>query len=241
MEENYSHLAWDTDCFGFGVALIVRTAPNEAELSETLRILRKNGYRMAYWYVPVELHETSRIAQACGGFLADEKITYTKKIVGLSNHSGTSAYTAVSYSRTVADSTLIRLALKSGEYSRFRLDPKFPRELYEKLYKYWIKRSVSKELAWEVLVVKEHDDLLGLITLGNKGDRANIELMAVAEHAKSKGIGRILVTDADRHFAKGGYSLAQVVTQRKNLGACRLYESCSYQIDKIENIFHFWL
>ncbi len=64
MEENYNHLEWDTDCFGFGVARIIKAKLDETELSEILRILRDKGYRMVYWYVPAELNEISRIADA---------------------------------------------------------------------------------------------------------------------------------------------------------------------------------
>ena len=91
------------------------------------------------------------------------------------------------------------------------------------------------------MVVKEHEDLLGLITLGAKGDRADIGLLAVAGHTRNKGIGRALVANADHQFAERGYALAQVVTQRSNLGACKLYEACGYQIENVENVFHFWL
>jgi dTDP-4-amino-4,6-dideoxy-D-galactose acyltransferase len=240
MEENYSHLAWDTDCFGFNVARIMQNSPNADELFGTLRTLRDNNYKLAYWYVPAEQYETSRIAHNYGGFLADAKVTYIKKVTGTMNPPGTPAYTAAPYLDKVADSALIKLALQSSEHSRFRLDPAFPKKLCDKLYACWITNSVSKDIAWEVLVVKDHDDYLGLITLGDKGDRANIGLIAIAEHARGKAIGRILMADAERHFAKRSFSLAQVVTQKQNLGACRLYESCGYQIDKIENIFHFW-
>jgi dTDP-4-amino-4,6-dideoxy-D-galactose acyltransferase len=241
MDQNFTHLEWDTDFFGFSVARIMRTAPDEAELSKTLKMLHDNNYRLVYWYIPAGQHESSRIAQAHSGFLADEKVTYVKELAGISNSPGTSAYTSTSYPGAVADTTLINLALQSSQYSRFRLDPSFPQELCDKLYTCWITRSVNKEIAWEVLVVKEHNDLLGLITLGTKGDRGDIGLAAVAEHARGKGVGRILVRDADRYFAERGFALVQVVTQRHNVGACRLYESCGYQIDKIENIFHFWL
>lgn len=241
MEQGFIHLEWDTKFFGFGVARIMQTELDEAELSKTLEMLRDDNYRLVYWQIPIGKHESPRIAQVHDGFLADKKVTYVKELVGISDSRGASAYTPFPYPDTTPDAAIIKLALQSAEYSRFRLDPKFPRELCDKLFTCWITRSVSKEIAWEVLVVKEQNDLLGLITLGAKGDRADIGLVAVAEHARGRGVGRSLVTDADRHFAERGYTHAQVVTQQNNLGACRLYESCGYQIEKIEKIFHFWL
>jgi len=238
---SFTHLEWDTAFFGFNVARITQTDSDGADLTNILRFLRDKNYRLAYWCIPAETAESSLIAQKHGAFLADEKVTYAKVLAGISDSLESSTYTATPYPGTMADLALINLAIQSSEFSRFRLDPLVPRELCDKLYTSWIERSVSKEIAWETLVVKEQNDLLGLITLGTKDGRGDIGLVAVAEHERGKGIGKALVTAADKHFSERGYTLAQVVTQRCNLGACRLYESCGYQIENIENVFHFWL
>ena len=39
------------------------------------------------------------------------------------------------------------LAIAAGEYSRFAVDRRFPREKSESLYRIWIQRSVSGEIA----------------------------------------------------------------------------------------------
>lgn len=241
MKQNYIHLEWDTTFFGFGVARIVQTEMDDEELSKTLKTLRDNNYRMVYWQISAGQYESAKIAQIHGGFLADEKVTYVKSLVGMPDIRQATAYTSFRYTAKEPEAAMIKLALQSGEYSRFRNDPKFPRELYDKLFVCWITRSVSKEIAWEVLVVKEGSDLLGVITLGVKGGRADIGLLAVANYARGKGIGRALMTDAGKCFAERGCALAHVVTQRSNLVACRLYESCGYQIENVENVFHFWL
>lgn len=54
MGQDFIHLDWDTNLFGFGVAKITLTNPDKAQLSQTLKILRKNNYRLAYWHIPVE-------------------------------------------------------------------------------------------------------------------------------------------------------------------------------------------
>ena len=146
MEENYNHNAWDTDCFGFGVARIIKTTMDETELSETLRILREKNYRMVDWLIPAELQQISSMAKSYGGCLADEKITYVKRRTGLLRQQDTSVYTSEPYTYTEVDPTLIKLALEISEYSRFRFDPRFPKELCDKLYTCWIMNSVSGEM-----------------------------------------------------------------------------------------------
>ena len=45
------------------------------------------------------------------------------------------------------------LAIQSVEYSRFSVGPNIPRGKFVALYKVWINRSISKDIAAEVLVV----------------------------------------------------------------------------------------
>ena len=181
------------------------------------------------------------IAHKHGGILVDEKVTYVKQISKAIHATQSHSYVIAPYLLTEPDPTLISLALESGVYSRFKLDPSFPTELWEKLYIRWITRAVRKEIAWEVLVVKDAGDILGVVTLGEKEKRGVVGLLGVAPKFRGKGIGTILISAGERCFAEHGYADVQIVTQRANTAACRLYESCEYQIETIDNIFHFWL
>jgi dTDP-4-amino-4,6-dideoxy-D-galactose acyltransferase len=241
MENKYVRLQWDSDFFGFEVARITRFDIDAPCLSLILRELKTNNYRMVYWYVPSGHQMATRVAQMHGGLLADEKVTYVKELTCTTLASRSSSYSTIPYLYEEPEPALINLALESGEYSRFRLDPLFPAELFEKLYSCWITRAVRKENAWEVLVVKDKVNILGLISLGSKDERGDIGLLAVSSQARRKGIGGTLVADAERCFVERGYAVAQVVTQRANTAACKLYETCGYRVEKIDNIFHFWL
>jgi len=89
--------------------------------------------------------------------------------------------------------------------------------------------------------VKDAEDVLGVVTLGAKEKRGVVGLLGVAPKFRGMGIGTILMSAAEKCFAEHGYTDVQIVTQRINTAACRLYESCEYQIESIDNIFHFWL
>ena len=90
-------------------------------------------------------------------------------------------------------------------------------------------------------MARNANELLGLISLGTKEKRGDIGLMAVASNVRGRGIGQLLMQDAERCFVERGYAIAQVVTQRANNEGCRLYESCGYRVERIDNVFHFWL
>jgi len=234
-------LDWDTEFFGFGVARIVVSEMNEAELSDTLRKLREEGYRLVYWQLPAANSESNQIALAQGGFLADEKLTYIKKLPKEPVSLASFTQSPYAYPDATPVPSIIELALLSSENSRFRMDPRFPDELCDRLYTIWISRSISKELAWETLVVKEAGEYLGLITLCTGEGRGIIGLLAVAKKTRGSGIGKALVLAAENHFIDNNDTVVQVVTQRLSQGACHLYESCGYKIETIDSIFHFWI
>ena len=241
MDKAYVHLQWDSDFFGFNVARITRLDIGDECLTSILQELRTNNYRLVYWYVPSEYSAIASMAEKHGGVLVDNKVTYAKQITNTIPTSLSHSFGVTPYLLEEPGPALINLALESGMYSRFRLDPSFPTELFEKLYACWITRAVRKEIAWEVLVVKDAGEILGVVTLGGKEKRGAIGLMAVASKLRGMGIGTILVEASERCFADHGYTAVQIVTQRANAAACSLYESCEYRIENIDNIFHFWL
>lgn len=241
MREIHTHLDWDSDCFGFKVARIIPADLTESELRATLDHLGRNNYRLVYWQLAADEDAGLRLAQACGGFLADEKRTYLKQLAAAPEGPRPAAYTVLPYDRNSPEAGLVALALEAAEYSRFRLDPLFPAELCDKLFTCWITNSVSREIADRVLVVREGAELLGMITLGHEAGRGDIGLLAVAQQARGRGLGKLLVKAAEGYFAEQGYRHAQVVTQGANAGACRLYESCQFEIENSSHFFHFWL
>jgi len=92
-----------------------------------------------------------------------------------------------------------------------------------------------------VLVCYQQQKLAAMITLGTKNDRGDIGLLAVAPDFRGKGIAADLVYTAQHYFKNKNINKLQVVTQKDNIAACRLYEKCGFAIEKTETFFHFWL
>jgi len=241
MEKYWIKLEWDSEFFGFNVARIIRLDLDAGQLAAVLRELKRRRYRLVYWNIPAGNQPLVDIALRLGGFIADEKTTYVKDLANIPAGHSDGPFSVIPYTKASLEPALLSLALSSGEFSRFKLDPLFPTELFEKLYTCWVIRSVRKEIARQVLVAKEGSATIGMISLGEKEGRGDIGLVAVCPEARGKRIGQQLVAAADHSFFVSGYTLAQVVTQRVNKSACGLYEGCGYRVEKIENVLHFWL
>lgn len=136
---------------------------------------------------------------------------------------------------------LLALAKQSGEYSRFKLDPRMPNSYFDKLYETWLSKSISKAIADEVLVAwDDAGNLHGFVTLALKDQFCEIGLLAVDLAARGKGIGKQLM-EASRQFAgANGLTQLRVATQQRNAGAVGFYQACGFEVFKETYIAHFW-
>lgn len=242
-DKNFELLSWDSDFFGFKVGRILPENLTVEELERTLGMLKNEGIKLVYWSSdPLDL-QTQEAAQFCCGFLADKKVTYVIEADNINPQLNCceSSLTVDEYTDELPTAELEDLAVQAGVYSRFKVDSRIPDNRFVELYKLWILNSVNKKIADSVLVARSEDRIVGMITVGKKGNRADVGLIAVDASMRGKKLGVALVQAAQEWALKNGFGSAQVVTQGENLAACKLYEKCGYHVDKIENIYHFWM
>jgi len=241
---SYQVLDWDTKYFGFKVVKIIKNIKNIDELITVLDSAKKEKVTLVYWanteYPGDDINLT---IDKLGGLLVDEKITYKIDLTTTISETRNELKDVIiePYNPSIPMWLMHALAIQSGEYSRFAVDPHIPREKYEGLYKIWIESSVNKQIANEVLVILEKGAVAGMITLGEKSGRGDIGLLAVDKKYRGKKYGIALVYAAHQWFVDHEYNSGQVVTQRKNQAACKLYEKCGYTVDTVEYYYHFWL
>ena len=238
-------LPWDTSFFGFPTARINLARIDADSLSAVLTALRQAGARLAYWSSDPADVAGNAVAQSAGGFLADEKITYaarapfTKPAPPATGGLGT---IPVTLAGTEADRKALEvLAIEAGKYSRFRVDPDFPRPLFESLYREWMRKSLDGTMADAVLIAGTNAAPQGMLSLSAGDGGGKIGLVAVAPARQGTGLGTTLMRAAEAWFAERGCAGATVVTQAMNAGACRLYEKCGYSVARRELIRHFWI
>jgi dTDP-4-amino-4,6-dideoxy-D-galactose acyltransferase len=115
--------------------------------------------------------------------------------------------------------------------------------LFVDMYRIWIKRSVRREIADVVLVARDDSlagDLAGFVTIGREKSIGKIGLIAVADQARGRGVGRRLMAAAHSWMRSHGADQALVVTQLANEPACGLYRRCEYRLSALEHFYHLW-
>jgi dTDP-4-amino-4,6-dideoxy-D-galactose acyltransferase len=128
------------------------------------------------------------------------------------------------------------LARVSHRDSRFYADGRFDKTRCDDLYATWIRRSVE---GWaDAVWVAVHDgEPAGYLTCHRQGA---IGLVAMAQHARGRGLGRQLMNASKNYFRANGVGRVQVVTQGRNTGARALYESCGFRLEGVRYWYHLW-
>lgn len=236
MENYFSRLDWDSTFFEFNVCRIHQLPVTKQEVNAFLKAMEEEDIALAYFGSIEEVRFPEKISDAFDIIPIDKKTTYSKHL----NQPANVSPHIKSYPAEAPDEQLLKLAVESGIYSRFHLDPNIPNEKFESLYKLWITNSVNKKIAQEVLVYYVKDEIAGFVTLGEKKNRADIGIIAVDSAFRGRGIATALMHAAENWFIENGFEDIQVVTQGENLAACRLYERCGYAVGRVERFYHLW-
>ncbi|QXP69635.1 GNAT family N-acetyltransferase [Polaribacter sp. R2A056_3_33] len=135
---------------------------------------------------------------------------------------------------------LLNLTYQSGQYSRFKIDPKIPNDKFLDFYKLWISNSVNRSFSNEVFTYKIDGIDVGLITLKKDKETCKIGLLSVDEVQRGKKIGSKLMLAAEKWALDNECKEILVETQEQNKIAVAFYKRMKYNIVQKEYIYHLW-
>ncbi|MEB2784752.1 GNAT family N-acetyltransferase [Algoriphagus persicinus] len=196
----------------------------DGDWDENAFLEQSKEYQLVYIFSENPLTVTDGSIQ-----LVDTKITY-QKLVSESDEmpSGIVPY------RAEMCENLLKLALDSGEYSRFKIDTRLGQSEFEKLYKLWIKKALDADS------ILEAQPLQGMATYSLEGNSASVGLIAVAQGSRGLGWGKKLMKAAEVKAFLFGAKTITVSTQEANSPACKLYESLGYKLFEKMYVYHWW-
>lgn len=228
-------LAWDSNFFNKKIGRIDIT-DNYTFLVENLEKAFQQEYDLIYVFGNKNTDIPSEILEKYNGKIVDRKITYSAKIDALQ----TKTTIEIKEFKEKDGSQLYDLAYLSGTHSRFRLDEGLNIENFKHLYREWIDKSISRQIAEKVFVYEDNEKIKAMVTLSIKEKAANIGLIAVDETLQGKGVGMSLIDTCVQYCKIEGIVTLDVPTQLDNIQACMFYEKCGFIEKSIQNIYHFW-
>ncbi len=226
-------LQWDSVFFGLRIGRTEILSKEEAlSLVDQHDELRRR-FDLLYIFDPNHVGFNAKGAQ-----LVDEKILYSKPCEPRKQYSEIAFF-----KQAKPNEDLYHLALVSGAYSRFKLDERFPKGSYERLYTRWIENACpEKETNKQILIYQDAQSTAkGMITIDFAGELGHIGLVAVDIDTQHQGIGSKIMSTADGYLCHQGVKVLEVPTQKANVTACRWYEKNGFAIKSIISIYHWWL
>jgi dTDP-4-amino-4,6-dideoxy-D-galactose acyltransferase len=233
-------LAWDSEFFGFAVAMVEGGRLAEDRATAILDWCRRERIRCAYFLADVDDPLTLRLAQRHGFELQDVRVTSELDLTAWKALDLPPAGISVRPGRIDDIPALRRIAATAYGDSRFYFDRRFDRVKCDLLYTGWIE-SFCRQGPENVRVVERGGRLEGYLCCEPAGPAAGrIGLTAVDAPSRGRGVGRHLLADAVRWFRERGIERLTVVTQARNVVAERLYQRCGFLTKAVQLWYHRW-
>ncbi|MCT4664349.1 MAG: GNAT family N-acetyltransferase [Flavobacteriales bacterium] len=229
-------LEWDSEFFRYKVGFIRAETSCMFEINEALNTILDENYKLCYLASSEEMDFSQFDHKDLEIKFVDRKVTYLKTVDSLK----TINPAVTSIEQFGPNDRILNIAIQSGEYSRFNVDKNIEEGKFEELYQLWIQNSINRELAFDVLGFQAQGGLAGFVTLKETKGRADIGLIAVDGLYRGQGIGKSLMSSAEKWVDNLGFKELQVVTQGENIPACKFYESCGYQLEQTQYYYHVW-
>ena len=234
MPENFEVLEWDSNFFGFLVAMIGKNNLNSENQERLFEELAENDIKLGYYFSNTPL-ESEIFSEDFNILLVDKKVPLVKKITKQEFHPKVSIYEG-----DYPNENLIRLAQQAGIHTRFNIDPNIPRSKYQELFKIWIEKSVTGERATDVLVYKQNNEIIGFATIQLQKKGPYVSLLAVQKEYEGKGVSFALMNTIENILINRGHSQLFGATQLDNRKAMVVYRRYGSIPQPVEYIYHIW-
>ena len=194
-------LSWDTEFFGFQTGKADIADLEKLGLGKAKAFAK--GYRLVYLTLPLDPQGDFKVpahiiefGKSLGAKAVDTKVVFggvpAEPEPGIPFFDGVEEWQA-----DMGKEKLYELAFQSGEYSRYKADPHFPKGTFERMYRQWIDNSLDGDFAQKVFVIRVKKEIAGFATLNfNTPFAGTIGLIAVDPAFRGQKIGSRLMEAA---------------------------------------------
>jgi ribosomal protein S18 acetylase RimI-like enzyme len=232
-------LDWDSRHFGLGVARIPTGVLTRLELQAALDYCRSESVRCLYFLADSKDVDGWTRAIEAGFRPVDVRVDLDRSEPGAPVPSGEEEPADLATEAELPD--LLRLARFAFTESRFYRDENFPPGKAEELFARWTERGVREPGFFTVIRWHERSPagfLTGRLVDDGSG---RIDLVAVSDELRGRGIGAQLLAAGLGEFRRRGCRAVSVATQGSNIAAQRLYQAHGFRTRSVDLWFHLWI
>lgn len=228
-------LEWDSEFWGFPIARVATRRLDREHAEQAAAWCDREGIRCAYLLADADDIGTALAAESVGFRPVDTRLTLERSTDARARTTdSTGSPASIRLATSSDDEGVADLARRAHTDTRFFFDTLFSRDKASELYATWVRRGLAED-SRRLLVAERDGGIAGYVLLADNPPK--IDLIAVAESARSQGIGSSLVAAAIRERPSAPL---RVVTQARNLAALQLYQASGFRVVATEVWYHRW-
>jgi dTDP-4-amino-4,6-dideoxy-D-galactose acyltransferase len=231
-------LDWDSNFFGIKTGKLDLVNISDDDLFAQLKSANFVEFQLVYIFATHGVNSINEAISKTGAKLYDEKVTY---VIDTYDFTPVSSEFIATCKGAEMGKDLEELAIESGIYSRFRIDPKIPRNKFEELYRLWMKNSLDGSFATEVFTYEDHGKRLGMVSVDIRKAEGWIGIIAVNENYRGRSIGKYLIHKAIQYCKDNNVKILNVQTQMLNKVSCAFYEKIGFRVRSVVDVYHLWV
>lgn len=233
---NMEELKWDTEFFGIKSAkVILNNSIDEQDIEKILTEIEEKGYEfLTINNVGNNDNNNYMLKNIPDIFLADVNIQFEKKTENKKEMDNkVSIHNNFEYNEEI-----LKISRNSFIYSRFMNDLNLKNS--SDVYVEWAKNAFNREDKY-FCTYKTDDKVLGYLLFSINNKFLTIELIAVDNNCKGKGIGKKLINKIEEFAYLNNISIIRVGTQLNNIYAQNFYINNGFRHISNNSIYHLWL
>lgn len=230
-------LSFDSELFNLKCGKLEMLAPSvaQADLRHIMEQIRQDGYRHIVVKIPAEWVQVAHQLEDHGFHFMLSSVCLQKNI-----EEKRALPTDVTIGSEQDLERLCTIALDAySSGTRFFLDPIFPLDRVQMLYRRWITEEILNKGA-DILVHRHHGEITGYATLArekNLGENGCLGFLAVSKQFSQRGIGNHIVQGLDWC---GWPDLKHIhaTAEYYNYRALKIYSRNGFFATGLWNVFH---
>ncbi|MES2204498.1 MAG: GNAT family N-acetyltransferase [Pseudomonadota bacterium] len=234
-------LTFDSEIFGFPMAAVNTSTLTQETIVEIKKEVKKQKIRFLQYLCSCNDLDNIHQAETSGFHFVDIRLTF-QKILSSSDIMPTKKDGIHFGLATPAHiPAIIEMSANLYQDFRFYVDKNFPREKVDAFYHTWLSNAVYGKHDHLCYCLFIDDAPIGYCTIRFTDQHtASLGLFGIASAHQRQSLGNYLLQLTCADLFSKGYKTINVVTQGKNIGAQRTYQSYGFKTTSVEMWYHQW-
>ena len=122
---------------------------------------------------------------------------------------------------------------------RFHKDPTINKKFADQIKKAWVENYFKGNRGDCMFHIEIKNQIAGFILIKHlKKKISSIDLIAVKKEFRGKNLAKILIENICKYLFDNNFKKLILSTQMNNINSMNLYNSCKFELNSIEYIFH---